>query len=276
MIKCKLSTINKRDMGNITMDKQTANNRNAAVFNSAYTFLGRQYQDIPSLITALAKNWDEGKKQLYQSLTYRFFKDFDADIANLCKEAEIEAASNSNDDVVYWNLLYEIYPELNGFHWKGQSYHSLTDLGYDMLKRLQKNDESNYPYWDGILNNKLLTSYLSKTEIRNTELTSVCSALETAHGADSRSDRETLVNYRAMAYLLSGQRLFMVGNKQIKDVSELANYMKTLLDSSYEKFEGFCHNLIDYNDSLDARFEAWLISLGKKKELDAWKASLTG
>ena len=82
------------------------------------------------------------------------------------------------------------------------------------------------------------------------------------------------MNYYTMAYLLSGQKLFSIGNKQLKNVDELTAHMKTLLDSSYGEFEDFCHALIDYDDTLDAQLEAWLIALGKRKELEAWRQSL--
>ena len=82
------------------------------------------------------------------------------------------------------------------------------------------------------------------------------------------------MNDYTMAYLLSGQKLFSIGSKQLKNVSELTAHMKTLLDSSYEEFEDFCHTLIDYDDTLDVQLEAWLIALGKRKELDAWRIQL--
>lgn len=82
------------------------------------------------------------------------------------------------------------------------------------------------------------------------------------------------MNYYVMAYLLSGQKLLNVGDKQLKNVTELVAYMKKLLDSSYEGFEDFCHKMIDYDDTLDVQLEAWLIALGKRKELDAWRHSL--
>ena len=62
----------------------------------------------------------------------------------------------------------------------------------------------------------------------------------------------------------------------MKSVSELTAYMKGLLDSSYEEFEDFCHSMIDYDDTLDVQLEAWLIALGKRKELDAWRQGLQG
>lgn len=240
-----------------------------------YTFLGQGYKDIPSLVTALASNWNDGKKQLYRGLMSAFFKNFNPEIAGYCMDAEDEASRTAGkDDIIFWNLLYKIYPELNGFYWMGQIYESLPALGRDMLEKLWKNDKSNYTYWDSVLGNKLLTNYLTTVKSKNAGLSAAASALESAHGLANRSKRDTLMNYYTMAYLLSGQKLFSIGNKQLKNVSELTAHMKTLLDSSYEEFEDFCHTLIDYDDTLNVQLEAWLIALGKRKELDAWRHSL--
>lgn len=240
-----------------------------------YTFLGQGYKDIPSLVTALASNWNDGKKQLYRGLMSAFFKNFNPEIAGYCMDAEDEASRTAGkDDIIFWNLLYKIYPELNGFYWMGQIYESLPALGRDMLEKLWKNDKSNYTYWDSVLGNKLLTNYLTTVKSKNAGLSAAASALETAHGLANRSKRDTLMNYYTMAYLLSGQKLFSIGNKQLKNVSELTAHMKTLLDSSYEEFEDFCHTLIDYDDTLNVQLDAWLIALGKRKELDAWRHSL--
>lgn len=242
-----------------------------------YTFLGQAYKDIPSLITALASNWNDGKKQLYRGLLSSFFKNFNPEIAGYCMDAEEEATRTAGkDDIIFWDLLYKIYPELNGFYWMGQTYESLPALGRDMLERLWRNDKSNYSYWDSILGNKLLTNYLSKVKSKNENLADAASALETAHNVGNRSKRDTIMNYYTMAYFLSGQKLFAIGEKRLKSVSELTAHMKGLLDSSYEEFEDFCHSMIDYDDTLDVQLEAWLIALGKRKELDAWRQGLQG
>lgn len=242
-----------------------------------YTFLGQAYKDIPSLITALASNWNDGKKQLYRGLLSGFFKSFNPEVAGYCIDAEEESTQTAGkDDVIFWNLLYKIYPDLNGFYWLGHIYESLPALGRDILEKLWKNDKSGYTYWDSILENNLLSNYLTNIKSKNNDLKKASAALETAHKLPGKSKRDTLMNYYTMAYLLSGQKLLHVDNKQLKDIPELTAYMKGLLDSSYEEFEGFCHSLIDYDDTLDVQFEAWLIALGKRKELESWKKQLGG
>lgn len=241
----------------------------------AYTFLGKAYRDIPALISALAEHWNDGKKQLYRGLLSGFFKNFNPEVAGYCIDAEEEATQTAGkDDVIFLNLLYKVYPELNGFYWLGHIYESLPALGRDMLEKLWKNDESDYTYWDSILENKLLTNYLTNIKSKNNDLKKASAALESAHKLPGKSKRDALMNYYTMAYLLSGQKIFKVADKHIKNVSELSAYMKELLDSSYENFEDLCHKLIDYDDTLDVQFEAWLIALGKRKELNEWRKAL--
>ncbi len=241
----------------------------------SYSFMGHDYQDIPSLVTALATHWNKGKKQLYQGLLSAYFQSFHPEFASYCIHAEIAASNESGkDDLIFWQLLYQIYPECNGFYWMGQIYESLPALGRDILERLWRKDSSNYRYWDHILEQRLLTHYLVMVKSKNQHLIEAVSALETAHQLKRKTKHDTLMNYYMMAYLLSGQKLLRIKDKQLKNVSELVAYMKQLLDSSYQEFADFCHDMVDYEDQLDVQFEAWLIALGKRKELESWRRSL--
>lgn len=240
-----------------------------------YTFMGSGYKDIISLVNALGANWNDGKKQLYRGLLSAFFKNFNPEIAGFCLDAEDEAGrTTGKDDIIFWKFLYKICPEIKAFYWCGKTYESLPALGRDMLEKLWKNDTSDQNYWDGILSQKLLSLYLTINKADNDSLSSAVSALETAHNLETKNKRDHIMNYYTMAYLLSGQKILCVDGKQIKNVSELTAYMKSLLDSSYEEFESFCHKMIDYDDTLDVQLEAWLISIGKRNQLDNWRKEL--
>jgi len=240
-----------------------------------YSFLGEDYEDIPSLVTALATHWEEGKKQLYRGHLSAFFTAFSPEAAKHCTDAEEKATlATGQDDIVFWELLYRLYPELNGFYWMGRIHESLPALGRDMLEKLWRGDEADSAYWDGILDNKLLSHYLTMIRSDNEDLAAAAAAVETAHGLSGRTRRSERMNYYTMAYLLSGQKLFALGEKRLRSVEELRDHMKVLLARSYEALEEFCHSLIDYDDTLDVQLEAWLIALGKRDELEAWRQSL--
>lgn len=238
----------------------------------AYTFLGKAYRDISALISALAEHWNDGKKQLYRGLLSGFFKNYNPEIAGFCIDAEEEASKTTGkDDIIFWNLIYTIYPELSVFYWMGRSYASVSMLGNEILEKLWNKDESDYKYWDSVLDNRLLTNYLNRTNSKNSKIAKAVEALETAHSLPNISMREKILNYYTMAYLLSGQKTLCMENNHFENVSELTAYMKKLLASSYEEFEVFCHKMIDNDDTLDVQFEAWLIALGKRKELNEWR-----
>lgn len=241
-----------------------------------YAFLGKEYRDVPSLVTVLAMHWSEGKKQLYRGLLTSFFKNFNPEIAALCMDAENAAnKATGKDDIIFWSVLEKIQPHSSTFYWLGKTYESVAALGRDMLEKLWNKNEKDYAYWDGILDNKLLSLYLNMVQKTNESLETAVTALEESHALTTKSKRDCVLNYYLMAYMLSGQKILNIDGKQMKNVAELASYMMTLLDCSYEMFEGFCHRMIDYNDTLDVQIEAWLIALGKRKELSIWRTSLS-
>lgn len=244
--------------------------------NSGYSFLNKKYTDIPSLITALAEHWNDGKKELYRGLLSSYFKNFNSEIAGICMEAEDESTRiNGNDDIIFWRLLYKIQPDLSLFYWKGRCFETLPALGREMLDKLWNKDKTDYMYWDEILSEKLLSTYLARFKAVNKNLTDSVQALEASYDYENKSKHDIEMNYYLMAYLLSGQKLFHMDNQQFKNVSELASQMKYLIEFSYEKFEEFCHSMIDYNNVIDVQLEAWLVAIGKRKEIEKWRKELS-
>lgn len=255
-----------------------------------YRFLGKIYDDLPSLAKAFAENWEEGKKQLYRGLMTGFFKGVNPEIAGYCMDAE-EAISKNEKlvDIIYLNLLHKIDPKLKGIYWKGIHYESSSALGKDMMEKLWKNSEDS-ELWGSMLEQGFFSEYfkrikednykrLKENNLKNavtdsSDIVSNISTLEFNYNKDLTS-REKKKIYYSIAYLLTGQNNLYVDNRQFKTVSELANYMKELLNYSYQGFEYFCRKMIDGNNVLDPQLEAWLIALGKKREIEEWRRQLS-
>lgn len=241
-----------------------------------FTFLNKIYDTLPSLVEALAEHWREGKKQLFRSLLSAHFKSHRPDITKLCLEAEQEAANSSGtDDLVYWKFLYGLHPKMTKFYWMGLSFESLPAMGRSMLEQLWDNDDRMYPAWDSILSEKVLSTYLILVKSDNKALAKSVEALEASYTLAENSKSHKLVHYYLLAYMLSGQRLYSIDNHQFVSPRELSDYMKSLLDISYEEFQAFCHRLVSYDEQLDPQLEAWLIALGKQKELERWQRGLS-
>lgn len=242
---------------------------------SPYTFLRQSYREMHSLTVALASNWEEGKKQLYRGLMSGFFKNFDPETAGFCMDAE-EAAMRTPDrvDTIFCDLLYKIDPKLKAFCWMGKNYASLPDLGRDMLENLWNGNLSDQAYWDSILREKRFTAYLSAIQSKNRSLVAAVSALETKFALWDPSERENLLNDYTIAYLFTREKILRLWNRQFKTISQLTEFMQSLLTASYEEFERFCNALIDDEDALNPQFEAWLIAIGKSEELKRWRSGV--
>lgn len=241
----------------------------------AYTFLGEDFTDPALLVTAFAKNWEEGKKQLFRGMITAHFRSWNQEIARKCQAAEEEAGrENGKDDIIFWRLLYQINPKLKGFYWMGQTYESLPAFGRDVLEKLWNKDRSQYGYYSSILAEKLLSQYVMMAAPKNEKLKRVAESIEDSYALEVNNGGDLLRTYYMMAYMLSGQKLLLLDGEQFRTVGELATYMKNLLAESFDRFESLCHRLVDYNGNLDFQLETWLVAIGKKKEIERWKRSM--
>lgn len=241
----------------------------------AYQFLGESYTDPAQLVTVFAKNWEEGKKQLFRGYITSHFRIYNQDIARKCQAAEEEAGrENGRDDIIFWKLLYQIHPKLKGFYWKGQTFESLPAFGRDVLEKLWDRDYSQFSYYASILGEKLLSQYVLQAQPKNEKLKKAAAAIEDSYELEKTNGTDMRRTYYLMAYTLSGQKLLLLDGEQFRTVGELAGYMRSVLEESYDRFESLCHRLIDYDGNLDFQLETWLIALGKQDEIDKWRASM--
>jgi len=241
----------------------------------AFLFSNETYTDPAAFVAALAKNWEEGKKQLFRGHITAHFKVFDQELAKKCLAAE-EAAQRENgkDDIIYWNLLYQINPKLKGFYWMGETYESLPAFGREVLEHLWNKDFSQFPYYASILSEKLLSKYVARFASKNETLKKAATAIEDSYTLEQTNGTDMRKTYYLMAYTLSGQKLLLLDGQKFRTVGELAAYMKEVLAASRQSFESLCHKLVDYDGNLDFQLETWLVAIGKQKELEQWRNSM--
>lgn len=240
-----------------------------------YHFLGEDFTDPSMLVNAFAKHWEEGKKHLFRGRVTAHFRLWNQDIARKCQAAEEDASrENGKDDIIFWRLLYQINPKLKGFYWMGQTFESLPAFGRDILEKLWDKDGSQYPYYNSVLSERLLSQYVQMAAPKNEKLKRAASAIEDSYELEKNNGTDMQRTYYLMAYTLSGQKLLLLDGEQIRTVGELASYMRSVLAESFEKFESLCHRLVDYDGNLDFQLETWLMVIGKQKEIEKWRASM--
>ena len=237
-----------------------------------YTFLHTKYTNIVALADALARNWEDGKKQLFRGLLSGFFKPVNPEIAGYCIDAE-QALSNggANADFLFFQTLYKISPSTRAFYWRGKVFESLPKLGDSILEHMRNEDRSDRGLYDEVLSRKLLSEYISIKDEKNEELKKVTENLEKRFIDHHSDEHEKELAYYLTGYTLSGQRTYVLKDKTYNSVDELVHALHITFLSSETDFKALCNAIIDRTGTLTEQFEAWLIVLGKHKELQEWK-----
>lgn len=238
-----------------------------------YKFLGETYVDKELLVKALAKHWNDGKKQLFRGFLSAYFKADDAEIAGFCMDAEDELATG-DADIIFFQTLYKINPTMKCFLWKGTQYPDMGALGNELLDALWNNKTTVISFVEELLQKKVLSQYAICLDEADVQRINAIKAIESAYGMFKNDKRQQQRNYYMLAYILSGKRVFHIDGAEVADVQELTVYLKNVLEQSYEKFEKIVHDLISYNGTLDVQFECWLLALGKENEIEQWKKRL--
>ncbi len=241
-----------------------------------FDFANERFCTLSSLVKALGVNWREGKRVLFRGFLSAHFEKKRPILSRYCREAEEESVNSTlRDDLIYWRLLYRLYPELSGVYWQGRAYPSLSALGRDMLEKLWGKNKRDHALWDSILTEGLLSACLERAVTPNKALLEALTALEVAHRSDDEGERGKLVRYYLVAYLLSGHKVMTVDKHEFHSVASLAVYMRRLYEESYEKLKAFCQKTVGQNGELSAELEAWLIALGERDALNRLRAQLS-
>lgn len=242
----------------------------------AFEFKGKKYTKREELVRCLVENWDDGKKQLFRGVLAQYFGRFDKNAEAICKKAEMEATRQSGkDDLIFWDTMYALNPKTTEFYWKGRIYQSLPALGRDLLEHLWKEDKSLNTYVTEIFNHSIFSAYVKKYDPKNTQMLKAVESLESFFRA-YKGGRDRRINLYMTGYMLSGQKLMHIGDKDFRTVGELNEYMKKMVDDSFDDFQELCHRLVDYDGNLDCQFESWLVALGKRKEIEQWRTKISG
>ena len=75
---------------------------------------------------------------------------------------------------------------------------------------------------------------------------------------------------------LTGSGIFLFDGMEFRTPSELARYFQSYADDSRRALSRKVRQLYADKEHLLPEFEAWLIAVGKEKELNAWKRKIQG
>ena len=236
-----------------------------------YKFLGEQYTDKVSLVDALACNWDKGKKELFRGILSSFYESSSPGFARICQRAEQAFERGENDDLVFFDTIYELDESCEAIYWKGKKYKSIDDIGRELLFALRYMNGASCDEILDLLENKILSRYCTNIKADSNEILLRLNDIEDTIIANKNDEEIHNRLLYSVAYLLSGSKDYVFEDETFESIDQLAGFMCKLIEHSYEDYRGFCEKLMNPQGVLEPQFECWLMSIGKQKETKMWK-----
>ena len=177
-------------------------------------------------------------------------------------------------DIIFFETLYRINPELRRILWKGYVYDGLDDFATRLLTATRQNSSAMDAPVGDMLTNGVLSAYIQLIQPEAAEQIRIMRAFESAHRTFSTDGVEkTRVGYQ-LGFMLAAKKDLVVDGHAVSSLEELVSLMKQLAGQRQEAFEDFCGKLIHEDNTLDLQFECWLMALGKGTAIEEWRREL--
>ena len=258
-------------------EKQPVPGRGSGLLESRpYEFLGKPYKDLAQLAEALAVNWNSGKHELFKGNLTAYFRRTNDILAELCSHAEERAAAVSGqDDLIFWETIYQLLPETKRLYWGGAYWENLPALGRDILEDARVGNRRVKALAGEMLEHGVLNRYIRLFDpeafSKQLKLLRELTGLYLREYEDAAARERYILE---LGYLLSGQIVLNLDGQSFYSLRDLKEYMLLHYNESYEALRKLCAKLLDRKQNLTPQFEVWLLAMGKGREVRAWKEEL--
>ncbi|MBQ9358125.1 MAG: protein kinase [Abditibacteriota bacterium] len=238
-----------------------------------YNFMGGEYTDIHLLMQAFAHNWEEGKKQLFRGYLSDYFAECSLqDRRTLCDDL---MEGEGDEDMRFFECIYRLDPQMREFCWKDQRFADLKELGFKLFGELHSGRAG--AGFGEILANGLVSVYLKHTAPGNGAAGRLAGDIEQLYRVAGEGSRNSVMAMYSMAFALTGSREYVhKDGSRFACPEDMTDYLEKAHSRSYEDFVKACLSFIDEKNELEPQLEAWLLALGKKNEVEAWKEQIKG
>ncbi|MGN1338859.1 MAG: serine/threonine-protein kinase [Oscillospiraceae bacterium] len=236
-----------------------------------YTFMNRRLTSLHEVVSEFTLNWEQGKKDVFRGILSGFLKPYDPQLAGYVLDAEEEAAAGGDPDIAFFKLIYRLDPDTKAFCWKNRRFESIPKLGEYILNCMNSGDMSD-EFVNELLSRKLISAYVGAACPGDSALAEAARSLEDLTRYGGQEERSLELARYMVGFVLAGEKRLTVGEKSFASPDELVKHMKSLLAQDIREFERVCGEIISPSGQLSPQFEAWLISLGKRGEVEQWKS----
>ncbi len=239
-----------------------------------YRFAGSLITETSDLAKKLNEHWDDGKKHLFRGLLLSHFKkDSNADIISKLMDYE-EEVETTDPDILLFNCIYTINPNLKYLVWKGHEWADLSAFGTEVLNAVRDNNSSLIQLIDEIISKGVLSQYIICTDPQATAQLDVLKSIESKFRVFPKDNREQVIRYYRIGYILSDEITFNSNGEKFHSYDELVGYFRKLNLSSNEEYEKKCKSLLCINENeIDPQYLCWIDAVGLGEKLETSNVS---
>lgn len=221
---------------------------------------------MAELVDAMSLSWTAGKQLLFSGRIREHIRRTDSTIASMCSTAEKKYQSSPpNGDIIFLEWICKV-PGTDCLYWQGRNYGSYPQVKSLVVKRIDQNFNQLLLL---MLRERLLSVFLKKSNLSDTVIDNI---KYVEHCYNKSGTTFNKMNAPLIVKgILEREKTFVLNGTLLKNEFDLARYLQKHADISRYSLSSEIQPLFQNDQNLAPAFEAWLINLGKHKELSAWR-----
>lgn len=235
-----------------------------------FDFGGNQYDTLDGIINALASDWEQGKNAVFgkRDLLKEYFDKVAPAKSRICENATASVHGGADPDVAFSKLLGDLSPSSPALYWKGSAYASAKKLGECLFDLLEKDSDTSLE--SSLISSGALDAYFERVYSGNNEAIDAASSVRKML-TSAKNDSAAKAALYAAAYLTTGYMKIKIADMEFASVDEIAAYMRSLADSSFDALREFAYSLVDVSLNVCPQLKGWALVTDRTADIEAWE-----
>ena len=206
-----------------------------------YIFKGKKYFNLTELVSSLLSNWNEGKKEVLRDKLSKHFKLIDDKIRyeKVNKAAQAIEEDTSNSDSLFFDLMYQLAPEIKQFYWQGYFFESVYDYGDKLINESLEQNADNV-----LLETSKTPIVLEKLKWFahhvNDNSQAYAKIIANLKSLLTSEPLEIKLNAMRVGYALTNKESFKIGDTVFETITDFNSFLEDLYNSDLLKYRDFC------------------------------------
>lgn len=215
-------------------------------FTEPFTWNGAKCFSPLTMAEALAKDWDNAKKEAGRGTFADWLKSRRPDLSSMVND--IVETTNWRDEeqahIGLFKIIYSIAPEMQGIYWKGKKYIDFNALALDLSK------DANTNAFRQMLKNGIVSWFIKKSTAIGALNNSTRQGIEDVEKTATHNVEKAFYMFLMLFLPNNIDRSFNVSGNEIYDTQGIVNYINN--------YEGNVGKIIREQILSNNSFKAWM------------------